>query len=392
MTDLQLFANNAVGRLSSESLAADTTLNLYSAIPLDQNYTDSFPSPGAGQFALATLSDDTGTLIEIVKITSKLLNTLIVVRGQEGTTPRDWPEGTKVEMRITAQTMYDLRSYAVSSGALAGEGTGTLKYGVGAEAVGGPMAIGYNVKAWRGSARGGYVQNRVENTYMESGFPLIKMEDYDNEAEGRCNAPETVMCSPYVDLGVPPAWQANTVYHHGDIVLKPEGGLLQYRMIAPNVASPGDRALKQSVTSGSNQPNFPPWSGGLTADGVGHWTGTELTWEILMEYPPAGTVFVPTAMGFICHGTFSALTGTPVVSIGVFVDVPVSRNTQYVNAQNVNITSAHSVHLFTMESNLAVLESESQQLRIKLDTAATAGRCVGRFFVKGFFVELPNHS
>ena len=68
-----------------------------------------FPVPAGGEYYLATLvgynSNGIESEWEIVRVTSRSSNTLTVVRGQEGTVARPWPNGTRVEMRITAGTV-----------------------------------------------------------------------------------------------------------------------------------------------------------------------------------------------------------------------------------------------------------------------------------------------
>ena len=55
---------------------------------------DLFPSPVPDQYFVVTLSNATGTINEIVKVTARSGDVLTVVRAQEGTTALAWPAGS----------------------------------------------------------------------------------------------------------------------------------------------------------------------------------------------------------------------------------------------------------------------------------------------------------
>lgn len=92
---LILFANNASTTLASGILATDTTLVVAAGTGVE------FPSPGAGQIALATLEDVSGN-IEVVQITNRTTDSFVVVRAQESTTAKPFASGTQFEMRVTS--------------------------------------------------------------------------------------------------------------------------------------------------------------------------------------------------------------------------------------------------------------------------------------------------
>lgn len=66
-----------------------------------------FPALGAGDYFYATLVSAQGTR-EIVKVTSKSIDTLAITRAQEGTTANGFAAGSRVEMRVTAASITDL--------------------------------------------------------------------------------------------------------------------------------------------------------------------------------------------------------------------------------------------------------------------------------------------
>ena len=94
-----------------------------------------FPIPAAGEYFYATVTDPAG-LFEIVKVTARAGNNLTVVRAQEGTGPVAFAVGSRIELRVTAQTIADAISDSeldiAAYFAAAGNGTSVgLNVGVG---------------------------------------------------------------------------------------------------------------------------------------------------------------------------------------------------------------------------------------------------------------------
>lgn len=92
---LIIFADNASALLASSISSSDTTIVLSAGTGV------AFSAPGAGQIAFGTLEDVSGN-IEIVKITSRTIDSVVVVRAQEGTTAQAFASGTRFEQRPTA--------------------------------------------------------------------------------------------------------------------------------------------------------------------------------------------------------------------------------------------------------------------------------------------------
>jgi DNA/RNA-binding domain of Phe-tRNA-synthetase-like protein len=65
---------------------------------------DAAAFPAAGVFPLV-LTDAGETMFEVCRGSAKTATTIAVKRGQEGTAARAWPAGTKVEHRLTAETL-----------------------------------------------------------------------------------------------------------------------------------------------------------------------------------------------------------------------------------------------------------------------------------------------
>lgn len=108
-----LFDNNASATLSVQAEIVHTTLSLQT------NEGQLFPSPGVGEFFLATLEDTSGN-IEIVQCTDNTNDVLTVTRAQENTTAKVFPVGSKVECRTTAGTFDEFiqRTGGVMTGTL----------------------------------------------------------------------------------------------------------------------------------------------------------------------------------------------------------------------------------------------------------------------------------
>lgn len=120
-----LFKNNAASTLASP--ITDSAVSV-TVVPGDGA---EFPSPGAGQYFIATFVDAATELIsEIVWVTARVGDTMTIQRGQEGTAPAAWGAGDAIKMLPTAGTMQALSqvqqtqagapNYAVDTGVVNG--------------------------------------------------------------------------------------------------------------------------------------------------------------------------------------------------------------------------------------------------------------------------------
>lgn len=109
---MQQFVNNWASTLSAQALAADLQMVVASADAAR------IAAASVEDFYRATIEDDAGTLREIVRITAANAGTgeITVERAQEGTVARDWPAGTLMEIRVTAQTLADLQQSSAPPG------------------------------------------------------------------------------------------------------------------------------------------------------------------------------------------------------------------------------------------------------------------------------------
>lgn len=102
--------NNAFGFLSSALSPVDT------AAVLVTGTGSNFPSLSVGEYFYATLITTGGTY-EVVKVTSRVSDTITIVRAQENTTANSFAAGSRIELRVTAQSVIDAirdRTYGVS--------------------------------------------------------------------------------------------------------------------------------------------------------------------------------------------------------------------------------------------------------------------------------------
>lgn len=65
-----------------------------------------FPLPAAGEYYYLTIVSTDGRL-EIVKVTGRTSDLLTITRAQEGTVAVAFSAGSKVELRVTAQSIRD---------------------------------------------------------------------------------------------------------------------------------------------------------------------------------------------------------------------------------------------------------------------------------------------
>lgn len=343
MADIQLFSNNARSTLASDVIDSDDQISLFDS--------SSFAPSSPGYYELATLSNASGTLIEIVKIIDNdtVNNFITVQRAYEGNNQGspvalNWPEGTIIEGRITAQTLSSFTQGLGNNGAIAA-----------------------NSVALNG------IENRVEQTMMVAAFPCVPSNVASINEEVLTQAPETVLGSPYFDLGYPPAWASEVSYYNGAIVQPTTPDGYQYLATQLLYQTPG--------VSGAVEPT---WDSFTDDEGI-TWIRQDPIGGYLMQSPPVGSVFIPTLFGFVSHSIVSG-TLTPInISIGVSGD-----SERYVAEVDGVVTITGSNQFCTWGVDQTVAVQSNEQLLFTVTSQSTTGRCVGRFFVRGFFVELPD--
>ena len=118
---MELFNNFAKTTLTADINADDATINVASG--------SVFPAPANGDYFMVVLAKPSAgeeTTWEICKCTARNNNTLTVVRGQEGTTAKNWAIGDKAENRLTAGSLQRLSSSSSNGGGMTYGGKVTI--------------------------------------------------------------------------------------------------------------------------------------------------------------------------------------------------------------------------------------------------------------------------
>lgn len=95
-----LFKNNAESTLDTAISAADLGLTVAAADGA------LFPSPGVGEYFYMTIESTDGDY-EVVKVTARSSDSMVIVRAQETTSARAFTAGARCELRVTNQGMVD---------------------------------------------------------------------------------------------------------------------------------------------------------------------------------------------------------------------------------------------------------------------------------------------
>ena len=162
------FTNNASSKLAAAINDSVTSFTIQTAD------VAKFPTLASGDYCILTLVGDNGNH-EIVKATAiSSSGVCTVVRAQEGTTAKSWPENTRVELRITAGYLNDTVTSSSIDETLPDNNTISVVNG---KLQAKDVAIGGN-KSDLASARGQIGQARYKtgvdlNDIIEAGFYII---------------------------------------------------------------------------------------------------------------------------------------------------------------------------------------------------------------------------
>jgi hypothetical protein len=95
-----ILKNNATSTITTTISASDVGLAVAAG-------TGSlFPTLSTGDYFYATLVSSGGTY-EVIKVTARVGDTMTIVRAQEGTTAQSFASGSRIELRVTAQSVID---------------------------------------------------------------------------------------------------------------------------------------------------------------------------------------------------------------------------------------------------------------------------------------------
>lgn len=93
--------NNAVSVIPLAVNDSQTSIDLYAGTGL------LFPTLGVDDYFYATISS-VANAYEVVKVTARSTDTLTIVRAQEGTAALSFPEGSRIELRVTVGNIIEL--------------------------------------------------------------------------------------------------------------------------------------------------------------------------------------------------------------------------------------------------------------------------------------------
>lgn len=345
---IERFSNNAVGRLSASIDDTDTTITL-----IDDDGAAQFAVPGAGEFQRATLySRDAPGVYEIVHITDNNRPDFTVLRGQEGTVAQSWASGAYMGARVTADML---------GGFLFQDENGVVRTLPGRPS--GSLVLNGRASAGQVQLSGYHVLSLISAAPTTSAGALMQQD--------RNMTRESVGGTMLVDLGDDvPTWTSGDTYSAYSIVKPPTPDGFMYLFEAADGSSDSQTTTTPAFTG--NEFTCDALNGATV---VGQWVPIPdpLDFELIL----GSQNLVVTEVGFIC--TSSTATTTPVVSIGT--DASPTRFASSVSLSQ--IAGAGDVHRIPVSTGGATAD----RLAFTLVTPAE-GRFVGRFYWRGFFVQL----
>lgn len=354
---LHQFSNNAETTLATAFADVVDTSMVVTGDPTAEGTVDAFL--GSGQLATLTHATFPGEY-EVVLITDRVGLNFTVERSYEGTA-QVWPAGTLVSARITAKMLGRFLQHDPQTGLVLAPEAG-LGFVLGQGAASG------DARASSALVIGG--RSRIADGIQLSGWSTLQLLPSQSGASGfdRNMAYESVGGSIPVDLGVAMTWNDLGGYFRGSVVQPTTPDGYQYWLDVTDVEnyySPGVGATE------------PTWNNaGATPVTNGNWYPTALPVDIA-----TGDVrnILVTEVGFIAH-KYSA-SSPPVVDIGTE-----AAPTRFANAVSLTqITGDGCVHRIPLTTGGAMVKDEG--LRFRVNTAASGGRCVGRFYWRGIFIE-----
>lgn len=351
---MHLFSNNAETTLAAalDADSGDINMQVASATLFQ------VIGAGDGNKQLVTLTHpDLAGLYEVVAIVETDGVDWTVVRETEGAV-QAWPIGTKVEARITANMLGTFLQRDPTSKQVSNPSGGS------AFALSGTM--GADARGSSALAFGG--RSRIANSVLLAGYPYLQITRSTTNGTGtdRNLGFESVGGSVPVDLGVPTTWSA-TDFYRGSVVRPTTPDGYQYWLEIEDLDVDSSLDATEPVFDGP---------GGGVASASGWWFPTEEPVDVGTD---TFSGLVVTEVGFIAH--VATASANPAVSIGTGANA-----TRFANNVTLSQISGNGqIHRIPISAGGALLSGE--QLRFKVETAATGGRFLGRFYWRGFFIE-----
>ncbi len=359
---LHKFSNNAETTLAAPFAdSTDTTM----VVTGDDTAEGAFAAfLSSGQPATLTHASFPG-MYEVVLITGQTGPEFTVVREYEGVA-QEWPAGTLVSARITAKILDQFLQRNPQTGVV------TTADEAPSIVLGGGAASG-DARSSNALVVGG--RSRIVDGIQLSGWNTLQLlRSQAGAAVFDSNfAHESVGGSIPVDLGVAAAWNDDFARGRSAVLspTTPDGNQYWLDIADVEVAS---------ISSVLGEPTWNP-TGGTPVSDSGTWYPTALPVDI--STGEMRSVLI-TEVGFIAFKyTASA---PPVVDIGTD-----SAPTRFADGVTLSqITGDGCVHRIPLSTGGPMVVGEG--LRFRVDTAASGGRCMGRFYWRGIFIELDEYN
>lgn len=355
---------------------AETTLAATFADSTDTSMVVSGDDTAEGTFAAFLSNGQPATLThasfpgmyEVVLITGQAGTTFTVVREYEGVA-QEWPIGTLVSARITAKVLDHFLQRDPQTGVVsAPDGLNDAK-----SFVLGEGAASTDTRDSNAIVVGG--RSRIVDGIQLSGWNTLQLIRSQSGATAfdRNFASESVGGSIPVDLGVADAWDDGTARGRSAVVAPttPDGN--QYWLDITDINA-------NSVSSVAGEPTWNT-TGATPYGDDASWYPTALPVDI--STGELRNVLI-TEVGFIAFKYTAA--APPVVDIGT--DAAPTRFADGVTLSQ--ITADGCVHRIPLTTGGLMVVGEG--LRFRVDTAASGGRCMGRFYWRGIFIELDEYN
>jgi hypothetical protein len=416
------FSNNTIYPLTSGLASGDTTLNI------TITGTPSFAAVTSGNVQVATLTNATRTLFEIVNITAFTSTggtgySLTITRAQEGTTALTWAAGDLIFAGVTAGILETIQTALSTAGKtyLAGAGinifgatdtptiaaypytggagitvteiTGeSTSYEIAAIPYTAGTGIDITSNVISSTGGGGGVVSGLDSTNLlnsaatgamsyvprELAAPTMVGDPYDSASYYTTVGNEVILRFPLIDIGLAPDWSAGDVFI-GTVVKSTSNPSIQFRAVVNNTLT-GAPCVTDTEPDPTLAYQFVDTSNELI------WVTQDTSTDALMPLPDVPSVssnFVPTEAGLMVI-TDGATIDSATISFGNDTD----SNTWLVDNYTVNVDDTTNRFYFRFPiTEASKVFSLYAWPTFAINTAGTVGSMAASPYIKGFFLQ-----
>ena len=355
---MQLFSNNAKSNLASG------INNVATSVTLTTGKGALFSSPTGGDYELVTLSNREGSLVEIVKMTSRSTDTLTIVRGQEGTIALSWTTLDTIEGRITRDTLKAFPQFDFGGNARGTDSVNLQPRRLNAANVASgasAIAIGFDTKA------SSLNSIALGASSVSSGSSSVTF------GSSSTSSGDQSVC---VGVSSTASGTYSLAAGFGSIVTGAQS-------IGIGVASGNTKDNTNVISGVSLVKNITPLLSGILelTGSEGYIFSVPIDLKVVTDYVvtltmPTGTSFYPTELGVIVSSA-NTVTVQPNVSFGI-----TGNSTSLLASTPTTKSAVKGKDVFTPISGDGVTS-----LTTSVKVGATATTLTGRFYFKGILVE-----